>query len=286
MNIEKIKMKKNVLLFLLVGGLMILLIGFFANKKINSSEENVKSQSKRDRIKVTNEIREEKSFLVKKQKKREGKGVKDVDGDFYKTVIIGDQEWMSENLKITKYNDGTEIPLVTDHSKWASNQEDALENPMMCYFANSLINKEKYGALYNFYVIDKTTNANKNVCPTGWHVPSDIEWEELMQFISNDQSVGSKNDNVWKEIASYLKSENTWEEGENNSNVYGFSGNPSGTRYYIGYFNGIKSDVYWWSATYSGAANAWLRNLNFKNNNVKRSNLKREYGFSIRCVRD
>lgn len=189
---------------------------------------------------------------------------------------------MSENLKVTKYNDGIEIPLVTDNSKWANNKEDALENPMMCYFANSLLNKEKYGALYNFYVIDKTTNSDRNVCPSKWHVPSDGEWNELMEFINKDQKIAKKDE----EIASYLKKENTWKEGQKNYNSYGFSGNPSGARYYIGYFAQIKSDVYWWSSTYSGADKAWLRSLNINDNNVKRTKLMREYGLSIRCVRD
>ena len=81
-------------------------------------------------------------FFRKQSKKNQGKGVKDIDGNFYKTVIIGEQEWLAENLKVTKYNDGTEIPLVTDNSKWASNKEEGLETPMMCYFAKSLIDKK------------------------------------------------------------------------------------------------------------------------------------------------
>ena len=96
--------------------------------------------------------------------------VKDIEGNTYKTITIGTQIWMAENLRTIKYNDGTNIPIVTDSTLWAKDS-----TPLMCWFNNDRATySAKYGALYNWYAINAGTNGNKNVCPTGWHVPSEI----------------------------------------------------------------------------------------------------------------
>ena len=91
--------------------------------------------------------------------------VKDIDGNVYKTVTIGKQVWMMENLKTTKYNDGKTIPLVTDNTAWTD-----LTASEYCWYNNDIANKKVYGALYNWY----TVNTNK-LCPKGWHVSADAE---------------------------------------------------------------------------------------------------------------
>ena len=95
----------------------------------------------------------------------EGNGVSDIEGNSYKTIIVGDQEWMAENLKTTKYNDGTSIPLVNALTPWFD-----LSTPAYCWYNNDIGNKTTYGALYNWYAV----NSSK-LSPAGWHVPSDAE---------------------------------------------------------------------------------------------------------------
>jgi hypothetical protein len=96
--------------------------------------------------------------------------IRDIDGNVYKTVTIGKQVWMAENLKTSKYNDGRAIPLVTDNTAW-----EALNTPAYCWYDNDeSANKTKCGALYNWFAV----NTNK-LCPTGWHVPNDREWTNL-----------------------------------------------------------------------------------------------------------
>jgi len=101
-------------------------------------------------------------------KKVDNSFVSDIDGNTYKTVQIGTQVWMAENLKTAKYNDGTMIPEITDNNQWSNFTYSA-----WCYYDNHSANNAKYGKLYNWYSVSKKNNRNKNVCPTGWHVPTD-----------------------------------------------------------------------------------------------------------------
>lgn len=96
--------------------------------------------------------------------------VKDIEGNVYHTVTIGIQVWTTENLKTTKYNDGTSISLVTDNSSW-----EGLNTPAFCWYDNDAkTNKDQYGALYNWFAV----KTNK-LCPIGWHIPIDMEWQNL-----------------------------------------------------------------------------------------------------------
>lgn len=200
--------------------------------------------------------------------------ITDVDGNIYKTVTIGTQTWMAENLKTTKYNDGTSIPLVTSNDTWASNYNNSTTNPMMCYYTNSTANKDTYGALYNFYVVSSITNGEKNVCPAGWHVPSDVEWTTLQNFVGTDAGIK-------------LKTKTGWKENGDGINIYGFSGVPGGYRYNgNGSFASIGSDGYWWSSTSNDTSTSWLRYLGYDSSNGYRDYFSKYHGFSVRCVRD
>ncbi len=181
--------------------------------------------------------------------------VTDVDGNIYKIVTIGTQTWMSENLKVTKYNDGTAIPLVTDNTIWG--KLDDTESPGYCYYENKLSNKETYGALYNWYAVSSSTNGGKNVCPSGWHVPSDAEWTTLTDYIGSD--AGTK-----------LKSTSGWIAG-NGTDAYGFSGVPGGLRDNYGYFYDISSYGYWWSSPSFDTDSAWNRVLYYSSRYVNRN---------------
>ncbi len=198
--------------------------------------------------------------------------VTDVEGNTYKVVTIGSQTWMAENLKVTKYNDGTAIPLVTSDNAWRI--LDNTESPAYCYYDNDVSNKDKYGALYNWYAVSSSTNGGKNVCPSGWHVPSDAEWTTLTDYIGSD--AGTK-----------LKATSGWKDGGNGTDAYGFSGVPGGFRGNGGnFFPSIGSYGYWWSSTSSGTNFAWYRILGYNYSNVSRGADYKAIGYSVRCVRD
>jgi uncharacterized protein (TIGR02145 family) len=207
------------------------------------------------------------------------KGVKDIDNNRYDIIRIGTQTWMSENLKTTRYNDGTVIPLVTDGTAW----EDSSTNnaAAYCWFAapNESTNLITYGALYNWYAINTTTNGNKNVCPTGWHVPTDGEWTTLTTYLGGEGVAGSK---IKEAGLAHWITPNTGATNES-----GFAGLPGGYRNYKGTFYSIGSYGYWRSSTEYNASNAWYRILNFNNGNVYRdSNGNKGGGLSVRCLRD
>ena len=105
--------------------------------------------------------------------------VTDIDGNVYNTVVIGTQTWIAENLKTTKYNDGTPIPNVTLDATWAVLATEAYSD-----YANTPANAAIYGRLYNWYVASSTNP--KNVCPTGWHVPTDAEWTTLTTYLGGE----------------------------------------------------------------------------------------------------
>ncbi|MBA7528679.1 hypothetical protein ES705_20867 [subsurface metagenome] len=193
--------------------------------------------------------------------------VTDYDGNYYNIVEIGSQVWMAENLKTTKYNDGTAIPLVTDPTTWIN-----LTTPGYCWYDNNEANyKNTYGALYNWY----TVNIGK-LCPTGWHVPTDAEWSTLIDYLGGESVAGGK----LKETGTiHWNSPNTGATNET-----GFKALPGGLRsvafYDIGYYGR------WWSATEQDAASAWIRVLANGNGIVFSSNNGKSAGFSVRCLRD
>jgi uncharacterized protein (TIGR02145 family) len=202
-------------------------------------------------------------------------GVNDIDGNVYKIVTIGSQQWMGQNLKVTKYNDGTIIPNVSDGKQWAK-----LTSGAWAYYKNVIANNEDYGKLYNWYVVSKAVNGNKNVCPTGWHIPSDAEWTVLTDYLGGENLAGGK----MKEMGTtYWKNPNT--DATNSSNFTGLPGgygNPIGSYFDIGDFG------YWWTITESSTFNyeALYRSLQFTNGSIGRNSSNKKNGYSIRCLRD
>ncbi len=200
--------------------------------------------------------------------------IKDVDGNIYKTVTIGTQTWMAENLKVSKYSDGTTIPNITDNTQWQKNTTGAWS-----YYINDEAHNTKYGKLYNWYAVSKTTNGNKNVCPTGWHVPTDAEWTVLTDYLGGDSIAGSK----MKEVG--ITSWNT--PNTDATNISLFTGLPGGSRYYLGdYLNGKGHTSYWWSSSESGTYDAWGRSLYSNSSNIFRFFYDQSSGFYIRCLKD
>jgi uncharacterized protein (TIGR02145 family) len=197
-----------------------------------------------------------------------GQLVTDIDGNVYQTVVIGGQTWIAEDLKTTRFNDGTPIPLVTDPT-W-----DSLSTPGYCWYNNdSVTYKRTYGALYNWYAV----NTGK-LAPSGWHVPTDAEWTMLSTYLGGESVAGGP-----------LKDTGTtyWVfPNAGATNNRGFSALPGGFRGNNGSFFGIGSYGYWWSSTADGTTSSWLRFIYCSNTAVNRNNYSNEYGCSVRCVKD
>jgi len=201
------------------------------------------------------------------------KGPTDADGYVYKTVKIGNQEWFAENLRTSKYNDSSSIPNVTDKDQWSS-----LTIGAWVYYNNDFTNNVKYGKLYNWYSINPSTNGNKNLCPKGWHIPTDLEWTILTDYLGGTSIAGGK-----------MKEEGVTNWNSPNldaTNLSLFTGLPCGNRDNNGDFYSIGYDCAWWSSTDNKTRNAWLRYLFFANGNANRYSENKKYGFSIRCLRD
>jgi uncharacterized protein (TIGR02145 family) len=198
--------------------------------------------------------------------------VNDIDGNAYNTVTIGTQVWMAENLKTTKYNDNSTIPLVTAASAWAT-----LTTPSYCWYNNDAATyKATYGALYNWYTVDVASNGGKNVCPRGWHVPTDAEWTTLTTYL-----VIYSGNKLKETGTTHWTTPNTGATNET-----GFTALPGGYRDTAGSYYYVGDDGNWWSSTEYSAAHAWVRNMNYSNIDVGRYYNYKLFGFSVRCVRD
>ena len=203
-----------------------------------------------------------------------GPNITDIDGNTYKTVYIGTQQWMAENLKVTKYNDGTAIPNVTDNTQWSN-----LTTGARCYYNNDAANNAKYGKLYNWYAVSPTTNNNKNVCPAGWHVPTDAEWTVLIDYLGGENVAGGK----MKEVGTT----NWISPNTDATNTSLFTGLPGGFRFRDGSYNYIRNYGLWWSSAegyYS--SNAWNRDLGYDLGGAGINSNSKEMGLSVRCLRD
>jgi uncharacterized protein (TIGR02145 family) len=191
--------------------------------------------------------------------------VTDIQGNVYKTIQIGSQTWMAENLTTKQYNDGTEIPQVSNISKWTALTEGGLS-----WYENT---NTLYGAFYNWYAV----NSGK-LCPSGWHVPSDEEWGTLVSAVGGTTLAGG---NLKETGILHWLSPNT---GATNSS--GFTGVPGGYRFYSGTFSNAKRYGYWWTSTESSSSNAYIRGLNYSYSYVDKLSFEKRSGASVRCVKD
>ena len=194
--------------------------------------------------------------------------VTDIDGNVYNVVTIGNQCWMAENLKTTKYRNGSPIPGNLSDASWSNTTIGAQAD-----YNNDVANTAIYGKLYNWYAVADPAG----LCPTGWHVPSDSEWTILANFLGGDSVAGGK----MKAVSPLWASPNT---GATNSS--GFSGLPGGGRNYAGTYNDGGSIGNWWSSTQNSSSNAWGRYLSYPSGNVYRYSANKRGGFTVRCVRD
>lgn len=207
--------------------------------------------------------------------------VTDIEGNVYKTVQIGKQVWMAQNLVTIKYNDNSAIPFVTDSAAWIK-----MTTPAYCWYGNDVANKNTFGTIYNWYTV-KTGK----LCPTGWHAPTDADFDTLELYLG----VPPAQINLWgwagTDQGAKLKSNTGWVSGGNGTNASGFSALPGGYRQgTLGTFNGLGILTYFWSAT-DDAINgkpgvAWYRRLDGADNRIYKATTDKTGGKYVRCVKN
>ncbi len=208
----------------------------------------------------------------------------DQDGNVYKTIIIGNQVWMAENLKVTHYQNGDPIPNITENPEWGK-----LSTGAYCNHKNNIDNAATYGSLYNWFAV----NDSRNLAPEGWHIPTDKEWKQMEIYLGMSTVEAydkrSRGTDEGSQLAGNAPLWNDEEKLEKNSvfGKSGFSALPGGSRgdnYGVFTYTGISA--YFWSSTESDSKEAWCRKLDYKHSNVFRNDVNKRYGFSIRCIKD
>ena len=204
--------------------------------------------------------------------------VTDIDGNVYKTVKIGGQWWMAENLAVTRFNDNSAVAFISVNAlngDWENTAEPAYTS----------LNDGQYGFLYSFTVVENA----KNIAPEGWHVPTDEDWRILEKEIgmSNEetQSLGWRGNNEAEKLTS-LFSEG-WPAGAAlfGTDEFGFNAKPGGVRVFNGETNFQGNTAFWWTATTNGNE-AWYRYIDANQTRMFRQHTYKGYGMSIRCVKN
>jgi uncharacterized protein (TIGR02145 family) len=199
------------------------------------------------------------------------KGIVDIDGNTYNIVEIGSQVWMIDNLKTSRYRNGDSIPIIIDNLVWGN-----LTTGARCWYDNdSLTYEVPYGNLYNSFAIKDL----RGICPSGWHVPSQEDWDELIYFLGGKDIAGSK-----MRASDMLY----WRHSPLSStdNESGFSALPGGNRDYDGSFNGIRYLAFFWCDLANNNNLAWNRYMAYNYSYFSTNCNSKAFGFSVRCLRD
>jgi uncharacterized protein (TIGR02145 family) len=192
--------------------------------------------------------------------------VTDIDGNTYATIQIGTQTWMAENLKTTRYNDGTAIPTGLSNAAWG-----ATTNGAYAIYDNNAANNTTYGKLYNWYAV----NTGK-LAPAGWHVPTDAEWTILINYLGGESIAGGK-----------MKATILWQSpNTSGTNSSGFSALPAGQRYLSGAFDNIGIRGYFWSSSIGGGGYPNNIRLNYEFSNSFMEGAVDRNGLQIRCIKN
>ncbi len=200
--------------------------------------------------------------------------ITDQEGNVYKTIVIGTQEWMAENLNTSIYRNGDAIPTNLDNAAWQSTTSGA-----WAYYNNDASYACPYGKLYNWY----TCVDARHLCPTGWHVPTDAEWTVLTDYLGVESVAGGK----LKTTGTIEAASGLWySPNAEATNSSGFSGAPGGSRDFLGVYSLIGSHGGWWSSLEADTNFAWGRDLNYGNGSASRDDYIKRDGFSVRCLRD
>lgn len=198
--------------------------------------------------------------------------VSDSDNNVYKTITIGTQTWMAENLRTTKYRNGESIPEVTSNTEWKNLTSGAYSN----YGNTSDVDAiATFGRLYNWFAVTDS----RNLAPTGWHVATDADWTTLTTFLGGESVAGGK---LKETGTTHWNSPNT---GADNST--GFTALPAGRREYTdGSFINTGFNGFWWTSSAYNPDYSWYRQINYDGAIVNPANFHKQYGFAIRCVKD
>jgi uncharacterized protein (TIGR02145 family) len=198
----------------------------------------------------------------------------DQEGNEYNTIVIGAQEWMAENLNTSIYRNSDAIATSLNDAGWQSTMNGAWS-----HYNNEASYACPHGKLYNWYAcVD-----SRQLCPAGWHVPSDSEWSVLMTFLGGTDVAGGK----LKTMGTLQQADGLWyAPNAGATNSAGFSGAPQGYRYFMGEYDLVGSNVFWWStdAFLTNNAISWF--LSHTESGSFRSDFDKNYGFSVRCIRD
>lgn len=193
----------------------------------------------------------------------------DIDGNTYKTIKIGDQWWMMENLQVTHYRNGDPIPYIESKEDWS-----CLSSGAYCYYDNNGINLKSYGMLYNWYAV----NDSRGLAPEGWHIPSDEEWQALVDGLGGIENAGGE-----------LKAidPQRWQDPNTGAtNASGFTALPGGYRDETGFFSRKTFYAFYWTATEHNVFRSWYRSLRHFYADVSHYKYHKGSGLSIRCVKD
>ena len=193
--------------------------------------------------------------------------VTDIDSNVYKTITIGSQEWMAENLKTTRYNNGDSIPTNISDDDWMMR----ITSGAYAIYDNDDANNSTYGKLYNWYAVDDSCN----LCPVGWHVPTDAEWKTLVTYLGGEGVAGGK-----------LKEAGTahWNSPNAATNESGFTALPGGQR--VGHYMDLGAYGFWWSSSEGFGSGSWGWGMVNSENIVMRLNYGQGAGKSVRCIKD
>jgi len=204
--------------------------------------------------------------------------VTDFEGNVYNTIQIGNQLWMAENLRTTLYRNGDVIKDTTGFTSWELFDEGAYVS-----YNNDDSLVSSYGRLYNWFAV----NDQRGLAPDGWHIPSDNDWKELEEYLGMSPEeidmVGSRENN---EVGLKLKSTSGWFDNKNGTNESGFTALPSGFCGNYGDFDGDGFDAIYWSSTLSDDGIPWRRGLGYIAVGIAKYSNEKNYGFSVRCIKD
>ncbi len=220
-------------------------------------------------------------------------GVVDVDGNVYDVVTIGEQTWMAENLKVTRYSDGSAIPYVVNDSEW---EPLGSSDKAYCWYDNSTTNRDTYGGLYSWAAamngaVSSNTNPSgvQGVCPNGWHLPSDNEWKELEMFLGLSQSEADATGWRGTDEGGKIKEPDTehWHTPNTGAtNESGFTALPAGFRYSQGPFGNLSYSAHFITATENDAEASWNHSLSHTLASIERWTAWKDSGNSVRCIKD
>lgn len=197
--------------------------------------------------------------------------VTDIDGNVYKTVTIGTQTWLVGNMNTTKYQNGDLIGTTNPATLDITNES----SPKYQWpYGGNESNADTYGRLYTWYA----ATDSRNICPAGWHLPTDAEWTTLTTYLGGESVAGGK---IKETATTHWLSPNTDATNEMN-----FTALPGGYRNQNGESTGIKNYGYWWSSTENSMISAWNRSMSYGSGTVSRNASYERNGHSVRCVKN